>query len=331
MEDLTPAHLTPAQQRVLVDLMASGRPRPRFEPTMADELRSELESGLGPLDGVSSDKPMWVSKGALADVHTCEAYSQARGDWPGWTARTARGTVVHRALETMVGSREELAPLEVVDHAIARMAADDTRSSLAPWLAEASPLDLADLRAGANEVVAKFVECWPPLKAAWRPRTEVSLRQELCSGRVVLSGKVDLVLGLARGDEARSLIVDLKTGPPYPSHLDDLRFYALLQTLRVGVPPFRVASYYLDSATFHAEDVTTATLAIAVHRTVDGIGKLAELAGGRPPGITPCPACRWCRLAATCDGPRQWREARRGSDDEEPSGDVDGEEADADG
>ena len=233
MENLTPAHLTPAQQRVLVDLMASGRPRPRFQPTLADELRSDLESALGPLNGVSPDQPMWVSKGALADVHTCEAYSQARGDWPGWTARTARGTVVHRALETMVGSREELAPLEVVDHAIARLATDDTRSSLAPWLAEASPLDLADLRAGANEVVAKFVECWPPLKAAWRPRTEVSLRQELGGGRVVLSGKVDLVLGLARGDEARSLIVDLKTGPPYPSHLDDLRFYALLQTLRV--------------------------------------------------------------------------------------------------
>jgi hypothetical protein len=130
----------------------------------------------------------------------------------------------------------------------------------------------------------------------------------------MLRGKVDLVLGQARGDEARALVVDLKTGRPYPSHLDDLRFYALVQTLRVGVPPFRVASYYLDTASFHVEDVTADTLAIAVRRTVDGVRKLVELRAGRAPTITPGPACSWCRLATSCDGARRWRE---GQDDDE--------------
>lgn len=175
------------------------------------------------------------------------------------------------------------------------------------WLTDASPRELADLRAGANDAVAKFVECWPPLKTAWIPRTEMRVASELCAGRVVLRGKVDLVLGQARGDEARTLVVDLKTGRAYPSHLDDLRFYALVQTLRIGVPPFRVASYYLDTATFHHEDVTVEVLHIAARRAVDGITKLLELRRGRPAAISPGPQCGWCRLAPTCEGAARWR------------------------
>jgi hypothetical protein len=123
----------------------------------------------------------------------------------------------------------------------------------------------------------------------------------------VLSGKIDLCLGRAAGAEARCLFVDLKTGGHYPAHLDDLRFYALVQALRIGVPPFRVASYYLDSATFAFEDVTAETLEIARRRTEDGARKMAELqAGARPAAITPCPRCRYCPIRADCDGARRW-------------------------
>jgi hypothetical protein len=102
------------------------------------------------------------------------------------------------------------------------------------------------------------------------------------------------------------LIVDLKTGWSYPHHFDDLRFYALLQTLKTGVPPYRVASYYLDSATFHHEDVTPATLEIAAGRAVDGVRKIARLLeDGSEAAINPGPACRWCRLRDDCEGPGQ--------------------------
>ena len=102
------------------------------------------------------------------------------------------------------------------------------------------------------------------------------------------------------------LIVDLKTGWSYPHHFDVLRFYALLQTLKVGVPPYRVATYYLDSATFHHEDVTEATLEVAAGRTVDGVRKIAWLLqDAGPAAITPGPTCRWCRRRDDCDGPAQ--------------------------
>jgi hypothetical protein len=146
------------------------------------------------------------------------------------------------------------------------------------------------------------------------------VRTDLCGGRIVLSGKIDLSLGHAVGAEARCLFVDLKTGGHYPAHLDDLRFYALIQALRIGVPPFRVASYYLDTASFAAEDVTPETLGIAARRTVDGVRKMVEVrAGQRPAAITPCPRCRYCRIRAGCEGAREWEGRGQDSDsDSEP-------------
>ncbi|HEX2275322.1 MAG TPA: PD-(D/E)XK nuclease family protein, partial [Acidimicrobiales bacterium] len=298
------AALTPAQRRVVVELMAQGRPRPRFAADVADGLRRQLEDDLLPLLGPATTPPsgeaLWVTKSALGQVHACEAHHRAEStETFRWNARTARGTVAHRALELSVSTRGRLPPLDLVDRAIASLGADDPRGTLRAWLSDASELDVADLRSGANEVVTKFLECWPPLKPAWTPRTETAIGASLCSEQVMLWGRVDLVLGQARGDEARALVVDLKTGRPYPSHLDDLRYYALVQALRVGVPPFRVASYYLDTASFHVEDVTADTLALAVRRTVDGARKLVELRGGRAPAITPGPTCSWCRLATS--------------------------------
>jgi hypothetical protein len=216
--------------------------------------------------------------------------------------------VTHRAIQLSVALDPPPPPLQLVDHALAELAADDAGSL--GWFLSGLPVpERAELRARATNSVATFLECWPSLPASWWPRTELRVRAELCDGRVVLSGKIDLVLGRAMGPEARCLFVDLKTGSRYPSHLDDLRFYALIQTVRIGVPPFRVASYYLDSANFSAEDVSADNLEIALRRTIDGARKIAEVrSAARPPTITPGPRCRYCCARSTCDGARAWAE-----------------------
>src|SRR5690348_12269981 len=134
----------------------------------------------------------------------------------------------------------------------------------------------------------------------------------MCGDTVRLSAKVDLMLGAASGMEARALVIDLKTGDPYRNHLDDLRFYALLHTLRLGVPPFRVASYYLDSATFHPEDITEDVLFGAARRVAEGARRILELESGvKAPTITEGPPCAWCQLRSTCEGGVRWDTARR--------------------
>ena len=297
--------LTPAQRRVVSDLMAREQPRPRFDPALGDELRAQLEAVLAPLAG-DLPEPMRVSKAALAQIHACEANYLAELDWQGWNTATAEGEITHRAIQLSISVTAETTPLELVDHAMGELAADEV-SSLGWFLQHLPAPTRGELRGRAGNAVATFLECWPPLRAAWHPRTELPVRVDLCGGRIALTGKIDLVLGQARGTEARCLFVDLKTGGHYSSHLDDLRFYALIQAVRIGVPPFRVASYYLDSAGYVAEDVTEDTLQIALHRTEAGVAKMIELrTKQREAAVTPCPRCRYCRVRATCDGARRW-------------------------
>ncbi|MDQ4134372.1 MAG: PD-(D/E)XK nuclease family protein [Actinomycetota bacterium] len=293
---------------MLSELMALGQPRPRFGSEVAASLRDELERALAPV----VHEPLSVNKRDLSQVHACETHYSAQADEAfAWNVRNGVGTVVHRAVELSVAAPADRHPLDLVGQAIESLAADDPRNAMRDYLQNAPESVLNELRAAANEAVVKFQECWPPLQRAWKPRAEMRIRAQLCDGRLELQGKVDLALGLPRGDEARELFVDLKTGRSYPSHLDDLRFYALVQLLRAGVAPFRVASYYFDTATFHHEDVTLESLEIALRRTIDGVEKLCALRrGDRAPTITPGPTCSYCRLNDTCDGARQWQEDR---------------------
>ena len=163
------------------------------------------------------------------------------------------------------------------------------------------------MRAEANDRVVKFLECWPPLPRAWRPVTEAMVRQDICGDRVVLRGKVDLTLGAPDGLVAGKVLVDLKTGAAKGAHLDDLRFYALVETLRLGTPPLRLGTYYLDQGRLVPEDVTESMLDSTVERVVAGVVKMVELeTQARPPVLRAGPACNWCVLRQGCDEGRAW-------------------------
>lgn len=292
--------LTPTQQRVMADLFDRHGDRRAFDRGLGQELLALLEAGVAPyVADVQPDDALWVSKRMLGQVHTCEGWLLADREAPfEWTVPAARGTIAHKAVELSVTLRECPPPLDLVDVAIQRLIASDT--SIGPWLLDADPAVLAQVRGDAADWVVKFDDTFPPLRRAWRPRLESPLTVQLCGGRVVLRGKVDLALGRAEGTTARVLVVDFKTGRPHGGFADDLRFYALLETIRVGVPPFRLATFSLDSGTWVAEDVDEAVLASAARRTVDAVAKLVELEDGRPPDLRPGQACRWCPAAQTC-------------------------------
>lgn len=287
------------------ELLAFDHPRPTFDAGLATSLRRRMEEALAPV-ATGLERPLRTSKNGLANVHTCEAYYRAEKDGFAWATRNAVGTLTHRALRLSIALGGDQSPLDLVEMALDAFAAEEETDGLGAWLRAAPPLDLAELRAEANERVVLFQECFPPLRREWRPRTDTPIVVSLCDELVTLRGRPDLAFGQARGREAGVVIVDLKTGRRYGSHFDDLRFYALLQTLKTGVPPYRVASYYLDSGTFQAEDVTPAILESAARRTVDGIRKIARLLDPvTDAGISPGRACRWCRLRHDCDGPAQ--------------------------
>jgi hypothetical protein len=310
--------LNAAQQEVLDQLGASRGDRPRFEVTLRHQLRRDLDDGLESLlPSIADDDTLFIAKHLLGQVHGCERKFLAEEDEPfAWSVPIARGTVAHKAIELSIHWKREPDPLVLVDESLARLA--DGSDGMGEFLRQSSEVERAELRAEANDRVVKFLECFPPLKPAWRPVTESRLRLELHDARIVLSGKVDLSLGQPDGDRAGKVLVDLKTGGFSPGHLHDLRFYALIETIRLGTPPRRLATYYLDQGRFVPEDVTEDLLHSAVARVVDGAHRVVELrAGADDVKVIPSPVCRWCPALDGCD------EGRRHLDDAADSVGVD--------
>jgi len=298
----TDSDLNPAQREVLDQLGALPGDRPVFPEGLRHHLRAALETAAEPhLDDLPDSEDLFVNKHRLAMVHGCEARFLAEETSPfEWRVPLARGTIVHKAVELSVNWRREKEPAILVDEALSRFEADS--GDFGHWLRGCSEADRAELRSEAIDAVSKFIECWPDLKPAWRPVTESRVRAELCNNRLILGGKVDLSLGVAEGHRAGKVIIDLKTGGFVPVHREDLRFYALVETLRIGVPPRLIASYYLDQAHFVPEEVVEDTLTATIARVADGVGRLmALLHRAEEPNKLPGPACRWCPLLETCD------------------------------
>jgi hypothetical protein len=296
---------TPTQVRVAAELFAPGGERPDFDSDLARDLKDSLESELGPLvaDRQPED-PLILSKRTIAQLHDCEGlYVAERETGFQWSAAAAKGTVAHKAVELSVTLRDRPAPLDLVEMAIDRLIEGDDWG-ISSWLLDAPAAEVAELRGSASDWVTKFQDSFPTLKRVWRPRLESPLRVELCGRRVLLRGKVDLALGQAQGCQARVLVVDFKSGRPLPVHAEDLRFYALLETIRVGVPPFRLATFSLESGTWVAEDVDLPLLESALRRTVAAAGKLIELESGRDPNLRAGASCRWCPAADECPAAR---------------------------
>ncbi|HVX16860.1 MAG TPA: PD-(D/E)XK nuclease family protein [Acidimicrobiales bacterium] len=297
--------LNPAQHDILDRLGAALDERPAFRPDLRHELRAELEHGVAEVAaGLDTARSLNVAKHALAGVHGCEARWQAESGEFEPSVPIVRGTLVHKALELSVHWPPDRPryPLDLVDAAMESLRVNDHWSS--EFIDTAGPREQAELRSAAGEIVSKFLETWPPLSSRWHPVTETSLSLDLGDGRIRLRGVVDLTLGQAKAGRAGKVVIDLKTGRFSPVHVEDLRFYALVDTLRVGVPPRLLVTYYLDAGHLQPEPVTEDLLWSATARTVDGIVRMAELRGGAEAVRRPSPACHWCPLAEDC-GPGQ--------------------------
>lgn len=290
--------LNPVQQRTLDRLKRTGDPV-EFDRGFVDDLRNEMQAALDHFSTRLDDREeVWISKHKVASVLDCEEHHLQPDEFE-WTTANAKGTIAHRAIELMLSWRGDTTPVDLVDEALTRLA--DENSGIGLWVAALSAGDEADVRGQSVERVTAFVENFPPLSKRWRPVTEASVRWPN-HGPITLAGKVDLLFGTPAGTESRKVIIDLKTGRPNTRHRQDLAFYALLETLVREVPPRKVATFYLDAADAHAEDVTEAMLETAMRRTLDAVNAIIELSSeGRAPRRRAGVSCRWCPLRETCE------------------------------
>jgi hypothetical protein len=304
--------LSPLQQSIIESL---GVP-PDWEPlpaSLVPDLEAMLLDELAPIaDMFTPDEPLRVNKHFLGTVHGCETHFLANRDKPfAWTVPMVRGTVAHKAIELMINWRGPAVPAELVDAAITSIV-ENPRESAAAFLETLPAHDLSELRGQTVQLVTNFGDCFPPIKPQWRPMVEYATKYALFGGSVLLTARMDLVLGAP----GRRVIIDLKSGYIGPSHRDDLRFYALVESLRSRRTPRRLGTYSLESARLDHEEVTEGVLQAAVRRTARGVLLMADLVGKtRQPEVRPGNQCRWCPLNETCEAGVAHMRMLHGSDD----------------
>lgn len=296
--------LTDPQRRTLEQLIGTGE-RPVFASDLPQRLRDRIEEAVRGLEG---PEPLWLGKEKLNDLARCEGAFDAKiqGEAPAFqhSAASAAGVLLHKAIEVEVGSRESADPHTFVAAAAERLV--DKEERFAEFWRERSSLEQDDLLMQAAKGLTLFQGSFPPLRDLRRelaPATEAGMRAELLGGALVISGKIDLILGATdRLEPMRGmrLAIDLKTGNAYPNYVEDNRFYALLLTLRFGVPPYRVASLFLEGGTWQAEDIGEDLLFHAADRVIAAARAAHSLKAGKAPVLTPGPWCKWCPRAAVC-------------------------------
>ena len=308
------AELNPLQQHVLDALGVPSGWAPMDSSVVAD-VEQQLEAALEPIRGLfTADKPLRVNKHQITTVHGCEKHHMLQRESPfAWNINTVRGTMAHKAIELLINWKGQVIPGEIVDAAITSVA-ENPRESASGFIISLSAHEMAELRGAIVTAVTNFIECFPPIKPAWRPVVEYPASYSLFDKSVILTSRMDLVMG----GPGRKVIIDLKTGSLSRTHVDDLRFYALVETLRSRQPPRMLGSYSLESARLDEEDVTEGVLQSAVRRTANGVLLIADLVlKTRQPDVRGGFQCRWCPELESCETGQKFLRQLESDEDEE--------------
>lgn len=295
---------TPAHERLVTDLLAWDAERPEGDPALRDRLRAELDTGLAPLaERVPPGERLFLGKSSLNALVCDGRYLDQRDSPFTWSVQLAGGKLAHRAIELDQAVRRGASPDDVV--ARAWHEAVTLGDGLADWLNGLDAIEASALRHTAEQRVTDFRDTWPVLPAQAHLRLEQRIDATFCDGRVLVRGTPDLTLGGVRDDRCRMLLVDLKTGRRNPLvERQDLRLYALLATLKYGLPPFRWATYYVSEGAWDVEDLDPDLLHGAVRRVVDAAGRAVELEFHRPDDadlrLTGGAWCRFCGRRPDC-------------------------------
>jgi hypothetical protein len=297
-----PGALPPAL--LLSRLRGEGQARPEVDPGLAGGLREWMEDRLGSVfSNLGDDVPqVRVTKQALNEVLLCEAHAIS-ADRPSRkiTHELARGVLVDALFRVWVTTAQLEDPWEASLAAVAATG-DEEIAAFVERLPEPSRRRLAE---EVGEHALTITSTWPVPNSSWLARTQESIEVPLVGGRVVLAAVVDLVLGAPSSGQASVCLVEVKSGARRLEHRADLHYYALLETLRSGASPFRVATYYSLTGELDAEQVAEDVLIGTLQRVVAGAERLCRLASGAAPERRPNPLCAWCRELPGCGPGRE--------------------------
>jgi hypothetical protein len=250
------------------------------------------------IGGWTADEPLRLAKGTVGWLLRCPRRALAARDGA-MTDDLVAGVAVDAAakLATLVPQR---AP--TVESALAYLEATGETSVSNHLAARGGP---GALPPGLDARIEQLAGAWPAIDPGWWPRVEDPVRAALGGGVVVVSGRLDVLLG-GPPTPRPAVIVEVKAGRWHDGARADAHIYALLVGLRDGRPPAAVVTVVADGTT-QVEPVRPAVLATAADRLVHAIDAAAGIAAGEPAPAHPGPHCTHCPLRPECPEGRSWR------------------------
>jgi hypothetical protein len=253
---------TPADRgtgaEVLALLRGDAGSRPRFDPGLAGGLRAWLEDAAFDVVAARGEHapPLFLGPRQLLGSH------EEPGDDGTAADRLLLSRLVHALLRQLVHHGEIDNPLaDALDALRAAGGGDDVRQ--VESLPEAARVGLAETLALHARNLSGLVPRFAP---GWMPRTDDRVAIPLAGGRIVLRGVFDLLVGLPQPRTASLCALGLSCGGPWAAARRSLHYLSLLETLRSGAPPFRLALLESTSGRYGVEDVREDHLkAIASH------------------------------------------------------------------
>jgi len=261
--------MAPAGADVLASLRGDSSRRPIVDPGLAGGLRDWLEDGLCSLP-LGTQTPLIMNKQTLRDALAGRASRPSAGPQP-ITDSMALGALMDALFRQFITIGHIEDPMR---NGLDALRADPRRSEVVDFVRGLAGQELADFENELETQSAILLSRWPRLSPSWLPRTQERITVPLAGGDVVLVGVIDLIVGAPSAGRASVGLIEVKSGRARIEDRDDLRFYALLETLRSAAAPFRVATFYTRTGLVDTEDVDDGLLTSSVQRVLAGINRM---------------------------------------------------------
>lgn len=304
---------SPAGPALLEQLRGSGKSRPLDDPRLARRLSRLLEEASGQLPDLPADVTIRVTKRHVQRVLACEQHlvaslQEARRA----TLDMVSGQLLDHLFSLVIARRsidEDPIGQDPLGAALSAARISSDHGLLSDWESLAVD-DQTELRYTVESLASELIRRWPILPSNALVRLQETLRIPLTGGRVVLTGRVDLVLGHPGPRRAGCTLIDLKAGTRRYEDREDAAWYALLETLRHEMMPFQTGNYYLRDGGLTLDVVTSEMLERQAGRVAEAVRRMADLGQGRAPIPTPSDLCPWCPALPGCDTGRKYARAR---------------------
>jgi hypothetical protein len=256
---------------VLALLRHGTGPRPRFDPGLAGGLRAWLEDAACSVVTARGEDAPPLYLGPRQFFGTT-----ATGEADSFAPPLVTACLVHALFRQIVITGAVRDPLR---DGISALSVEPGRAELVRHIASLPPAAREALSTTLAVQVQHLIDVTPQFAPTWLPRTNDRLAIPLAGGRVVLCGVFDLLVGAPVAGTSSLCAVGVTSGGPWARARRVLHYLALLETLRSGHPPFRLALLHAAAGRYGVEDVREEHLGAIVSHLAQRLSEVAEAHG----------------------------------------------------